>query len=127
MKHRDDLRRGVPVGDVIDLPAGSSVIDFAYAIHSDIGDHMSGAKVNGKFMTINTILKNDDRVEIETKKKSKRHLTVPTKICRKKILARYPSMKSLRLFKPLRLLAGSSPFGSTAEKKNQTGRLNLTC
>ncbi|MFZ2522920.1 MAG: RelA/SpoT family protein [Minisyncoccia bacterium] len=60
-----------PLGDVIDLPKGSSLIDFAYAIHTDIGDHMSGGKVNGKFVAISTILKNGDRVEIETKKNAK--------------------------------------------------------
>ena len=57
-----------PKGDVIDLPKGSSVIDFAYNIHSDIGDHIYGAKINGKFVSINTQLKDGDRVEIETKK-----------------------------------------------------------
>jgi GTP pyrophosphokinase len=60
-----------PRGDVIDLPKDSCVIDFAYAIHTDIGEHISGAKVNGKFVTITTTLKNGDRVEIETKKSSK--------------------------------------------------------
>ncbi len=60
-----------PKGDVIDLPKDSSVIDFAYAIHTDIGNHMAGAKVNGKFVAISTILKNGDRVEIERKKTSK--------------------------------------------------------
>jgi len=60
-----------PVGDVIDLPKESSVIDFAYAIHTDIGEHMSGAKVNGKFVTISTTLENGDRVEIETKNSAK--------------------------------------------------------
>ncbi|MEQ1499892.1 MAG: RelA/SpoT family protein [Parcubacteria group bacterium] len=60
-----------PKGDVMDLPKDSSVIDFAYAIHSDIGDHMSGAKINGKFLSIHTKLKNGDRVEIETKKNAK--------------------------------------------------------
>ncbi|HBD25033.1 MAG: hypothetical protein A2566_01745 [Candidatus Zambryskibacteria bacterium RIFOXYD1_FULL_40_13] len=60
-----------PIGDVIDLPKDSSVIDFAYAIHTDIGSHMSGAKVNGKFVALSTILQNGDRVEIETKKSSK--------------------------------------------------------
>lgn len=60
-----------PKGDVIDLPKDSSVIDFAYAIHSDIGDHLSGAKVNGKFSAITNTLQNGDRVEIDTKKSAK--------------------------------------------------------
>lgn len=57
-----------PKGDVIDLPTGATVIDFAYNIHSDIGEHIAGAKVNGKFVAITTALRNGDRVEIETKK-----------------------------------------------------------
>jgi GTP pyrophosphokinase len=60
-----------PKGDVIDLPKDSSVIDFAFAIHTDVGGHMSGAKVNGKFVAISTILQSGDRVEIETKKNAK--------------------------------------------------------
>ena len=56
-----------PKGDVIDLPEESSPIDFAYAIHSSIGDHVSGAKINNKLVSIETKLKNGDIVEIETK------------------------------------------------------------
>lgn len=57
-----------PTGDVVDLPADSSPIDFAYAIHSDIGDHTFGAKVNGKMVSLDTHLHNGDIVEIQTRK-----------------------------------------------------------
>lgn len=60
-----------PKGDPIDLPLGASPIDFAYAIHSDIGDHISGAKVNGKLVSLDTALKNGDMVEIVTKESAK--------------------------------------------------------
>jgi GTP diphosphokinase / guanosine-3',5'-bis(diphosphate) 3'-diphosphatase len=60
-----------PKGDVVDLPTGSSAIDFAYAIHSDIGDKMSGAKINGKFCSIATVLKGGEIVEIITSKNAK--------------------------------------------------------
>lgn len=60
-----------PQGDVIDLPEDSTPLDFAYSIHSDIGDHTSAAKVNGKMSPIFSKLKNGDIVEIDTKKDSK--------------------------------------------------------
>jgi len=53
-----------PKGDVVDLPEGSTPIDFAYQIHSDIGDHISGVKISGKMSPILTELKNGDIVEI---------------------------------------------------------------
>ena len=60
-----------PKGDAIDLPSHSSPIDFAYAVHTDIGDHIFGAKVNGKMVSLDTELHNGDIVEIETRKSSK--------------------------------------------------------
>lgn len=53
-----------PKGDVIDLPTASTPIDFAYAIHSDLGDHLQGAKVNGKLVSFDTKLGNGEVVEI---------------------------------------------------------------
>ena len=60
-----------PEGDVVDLPIGASPIDFAYAIHTDIGDHIAGAKVNHKLVHFDTPLKNGDIVEIITKPASR--------------------------------------------------------
>lgn len=73
MKHlKDDFFQNrvfilTPKGDVIDLPEGSTPIDFAYAVHSDIGDHTAGSKVNGRLVPLDTILKNRDVVDIEVK------------------------------------------------------------
>ena len=60
-----------PKGDVIELPNGSGVIDFAYTVHSDIGNHVSGVMVNGKLVSLDTKLKDRDIVEIITKDEAK--------------------------------------------------------
>jgi guanosine-3',5'-bis(diphosphate) 3'-pyrophosphohydrolase len=58
-----------PKGDIIDLPAGSTPIDFAYHVHTDIGHRCRGAKVNGKLVTLDYALKTGDKLEILTAKR----------------------------------------------------------
>lgn len=60
-----------PEGDLRKLPAGATVLDFAYDIHSSLGDMCSGARVNGKIVPIRHVLKNGDQVEIITGKNQK--------------------------------------------------------
>ena len=56
-----------PKGDVKFFPQGSTVLDFAYAIHSAVGDHCAGAKVNGRMVPLRYVLKEGDTIEILTK------------------------------------------------------------
>lgn len=58
-----------PRGDIIDLPAGSTPIDFAYHIHTDVGHRCRGAKVNGKLVSLDYVLKTGEKVEILTAKR----------------------------------------------------------
>ena len=57
-----------PKGDIIDLPAGALPLDFAYRLHSEIGDHVVGVKINGKMSNLNKKLEQGDIVEILTSK-----------------------------------------------------------
>ena len=57
-----------PKGDLISLPSGATPVDFAYAVHSQIGDTCVGSKINGRMMPLRTRLKNGDQVEIVTSK-----------------------------------------------------------
>ena len=67
----DELREAevyalTPNGEVKELPGGSTPIDFAYAIHTQVGDHCAGAKVNGRIVPLRQVLSNGDMVEIIT-------------------------------------------------------------
>ena len=66
----DEVFVFTPKGDVLDLPAGATPIDFAYRIHTDVGNHCVGAKVNGRIVPLVTALENGDIVEILVNRKS---------------------------------------------------------
>jgi GTP pyrophosphokinase len=78
-----------PTGDVVDLPSGATPIDFAFSIHSDIGEQMASAKVNRKMAQLDVELHNGDMVEIETRKSAhpteKWLLAAKTSIAKRKI------------------------------------------
>ena len=68
---RDRIFAITPRGEVIDLPLGATPIDFAYQVHTEIGDTCAGAKVNGKIVPLNHQLRSGDIVEILTQKNKK--------------------------------------------------------
>ena len=65
---KDQVFCFTPRGDLINLPRGATPVDFAYAVHSEVGDHCVGAKINGRMMPLRSELRNGDQVEIVTSK-----------------------------------------------------------
>ncbi len=64
--YEDEIFVFTPKGELMKFPAGATVLDFAYRIHSNIGNHCTGAKINGKVVTFRHILKSGDQIEIIT-------------------------------------------------------------
>jgi GTP pyrophosphokinase len=64
--YQDEIFVFTPTGDVIQLPKGATPIDFAFAVHTEVGQHCQGAKVNGKIAPLSRALKNSETVEILT-------------------------------------------------------------
>jgi GTP diphosphokinase / guanosine-3',5'-bis(diphosphate) 3'-diphosphatase len=71
---RDSIYVFTPKGDVVELPSGSTAIDFAYSIHTDIGDHCTTAKADGLIIPLKEPLKNTQVVEVMTSKTAHPHL-----------------------------------------------------
>ena len=69
--HKNEVFSFTPNGDIFNLPAGSTVIDFAYAVHSQVGNNCISAKINGMTVPLRQKLENGDQVEIITSKKTK--------------------------------------------------------
>lgn len=66
--YNDQVFCFTPKGDLIGLPVNSTPVDFAYAVHSSVGDTCVGAKINGEIRPLRTVLQNGDQVEILTSK-----------------------------------------------------------
>ena len=84
-----------PKGDIIDLPAGSLPLDFAYRLHTEIGDHVVGVKINGKMSNLNHRLQQGDIVEILTSKNQ-----TPKRSWLDRIITSHARSKLLRALRP---------------------------
>jgi GTP pyrophosphokinase len=137
---KDDLFDGevyvfTPQGDVVSLSRGATSVDFAYRIHTEVGNHCAGTRINGRMVTLDTPLQNGDIVEIITQKNARPNLDwlnfVVTNTARNRIrqwykrsnreenIARGREMLERELGKSgLEALLKSTPMAITAERCN---------
>jgi len=119
---KDRIFALTPKKEIIDLPKGSTIIDFAYAVHSEIGDHCEGAKVNGKMVSLNTEVKTGDVIEIITSKakvpSSDWLRVVKTQKARSKIRSFLEKAYGISLAKPGKVIKqGVSRFAKILPRK----------
>lgn len=109
-----------PKGDILDLPNGALPLDFAYKLHSEIGDHVVGVKINGKMRSLNTKLEQGDIVEILTSKNQTPKTSWLDKIFTSH--ARQKLMRGLRLAPSVKDDIGSS---KAVTKRTNTKRTTV--
>ena len=104
--YQDRIFAFTPKGELIQLPKGATPVDFAYAVHTDLGDRTVGAKVNGRVVPLRTMLENGDQVEILASE------------------AQHPQPSWLRFVAPARRAPESAASSATrnARRRSQLGR-----
>lgn len=109
----DEVYVFTPKGDIKKMPRGSTALDFAFAVHTDVGIHCTGARINKSLATLPTVLNNGDRVEIITANNSwptavwlKYAVTAKARTCIRNFLKQQTTAEALNLGK--RLLAGAT-------------------
>ena len=70
-----------PKGDLFTLPRGARAIDYAYEVHSKVGDACDGVRINGVRQPLNTVLRNGDRIEVKLGKRAYRHAGRHPRVC----------------------------------------------
>ena len=130
----DEVYVFTPKGDIKKMPRGSTALDFAYAVHSDVGNHCTGARINKELGTLATVLHNGDSIEIITAKRSwpttawlNYAVTAKARTCIRNYLKHQTKEDALKLGK--RLLAGATKqrlFGKRINKATQNKLLEET-
>ncbi|TGL75519.1 RelA/SpoT family protein [Leptospira jelokensis] len=113
--HEDEVFVFTPKGEIIEMPKGATVLDYAFRIHTDVGLHARGGKVNGRMVTLRTELKSGDQVEIITEKNSK-----PSPIWLRIVKTSGARQKLRAYFRKLQEDSQKETIGSVLEASNPT-------